>query len=268
MTPDLTACRKLASEGYNLIPGVRRLVADDLTPVGALARLADEPYAFLFESVVGGERVARYSMLGFAPRARLVGDLKQLKAIRSDGRTEILPGDPFTAVRGWHQRYRCATIPGLPRFSGGLVGWFGYDVVRAVEPLPNCPPDVLGLPDVHLMHCDTVLVFDHSFNHLLLITHLDLSEGQGVEAAYGRAQRELDALQRRLEAPLAIRLVEPQPAVQPEYRMHTPPAVFHDSIRKIQEYIKAGDAFQVVLSQRMSQDFPASPLTLSGTTCR
>lgn len=259
MSPDLAACRALAADGANLIPVVRRLVADDLTPVGALSRLADEPYAFLFESVVGGERVARYSMLGVAPKARLVGDLTTVKLIRADGSAEILPGDPFSAVRAYHHRFRPAAIPGLPRFSGGLVGYWGYDVVRAAEPLPDCPPDRLGLPDVHLLHYDTVLVFDHSYNHLLLISHLDLSEGHSVDAEYARAQRDLDQLQRRLETPAPVRLVEPQPAVEPEWLAHTPVAAFHDGVRTIQEHIRAGDSFQVVLSQRLTTPCHVSP---------
>jgi anthranilate synthase component 1 len=259
MTPDLAACRKLAAEGFNLIPVVRRLVADDLTPVGALGRLADEQFAFLFESVVGGERVARYSMIGVQPRARLVGDLTQISLIGSDGRCERLDGDPFSAVRAYHRRFRVATMPGLPRFTGGLVGYWGYDTVRAAEPLPDCPPDRLGLPDVHLLHCDTVLVFDHSFNHLLLISHLDLSGGRTVDAEYARAARDLDALQRRLEAPAPVRLVEPQPAVEPDWHAHTPVARFHDSVRAIHERIKAGDSFQVVLSQRLTTTCHVSP---------
>lgn len=260
MTPDLDACRALAAAGHNLIPVVRRLVADDLTPVGALARLADEPHGFLFESVVGGERVARYSMLGFAPRARLVGRLGQpVQVLHRDGRSETLEADPFAAVSTYHRRFRCAPVAGLPRFSGGLVGYWGYDTVRAAEPLPDCPPDVLGLPDLHLMHCDTVLVFDHSFNHLLLIGHLDLSAGQSVESAYGAVQRELDLVQRRLEAPQPVRLVEPQPAVEPQWKAHTPRERFHDGIRAIHEHIRAGDSFQVVLSQRLTTPCHLSP---------
>ena len=259
MTPDLATCKQLAAQGYNLIPVVRRLVADDLTPVGALSRLADEPHAFLFESVVGGERVARYSMLGVQPKARLVGDLEHITLIHADGRSEPLDGDPFSAVRAYHRRFKTAVIPGLPRFTGGLVGYWGYDVVRAAEPLPNCPPDKLGLPDVHLMHCDTVLVFDHSFNHLLLIAHLDLSDGRTVEAEYARANRDLDALTRRMEAPAPVRLVEPQPAVEPEWHAHTPVARFHESVGIIQERIRAGDSFQVVLSQRLTTACHVSP---------
>lgn len=260
MSPDLEACRSLAAAGHNLIPVVRRLVADDLTPVAALSRLADEQHAFLFESVVGGERVARYSMLGFAPRARLVGRLgSPVQVLHRDGRTELLDADPFAAVRAYHARFRCAPLAGLPRFSGGLVGYWGYDVVRAAEPLPDCPPDVLRLPDLHLMHCDTVLVFDHSFNHLLLISHLDLSAGQTVEAAYATAMRELDSVQRRLEQPLPIRLVEPQPAVEPTWRAHTTREQFHAGIRAIHEHIRAGDTFQVVLSQRLTTSCHLSP---------
>ncbi len=238
---------------------VRRLVADELTPVGILARVQDEPYAFLFESVVGGERVARYSMLGFRPRERLVGDLKQVVVHRADGGTRTLPGEPFAAVRAYAAALKSPPVPELPRFTGGLVGYLSYDTVRMAEPLPDCPRDTLGLPDLHLMRYDTVLVFDHSFNHLLLITHLDLSAGAGVDQAYDAAQAELDALQRRLEQPMPSRLVEAKPAADLVYHQHTTQAQYEASVGRIKEFIKAGDAFQVVLSQRLSAPLAVSP---------
>jgi anthranilate synthase component 1 len=262
MTPDRAACQTFADQGFTLIPVVRRLVADDLTPVGALARLQDEPYAFLFESVVGGERVARYSMLGCRPRARLVGDLQGITLHRQDGSTVALEGDPHTAVRAYAAKLTSPHLPGLPRFSGGLVGYWSYDTVRASEPLPHCPPDRLGLPDLHLCRYDTVLVFDHSYNHLLLITHLDLSGGATVADAYAAAERELDAMQVRLEKPAAMRLVEPVPGQDPVYRAHTSQADFEAAVGRIQEFVKAGDAFQVVLSQRLSAPCAVTPFQI------
>ena len=259
MTPDLAAAQQLADQGFTLIPVVRRLVADALTPVGALARLNDEPYAFLFESVVGGERVARYSMVGAVPRARLVGNLQEITLHRQDGTTEVLAGDPYTAIRNYLKPYRSPSIPGLPRFSGGLVGYLSYDTVRMMEPLPNCPPDQLNLPDVHLCHFDTVLVFDHSYNHLLLITHLDLTTGKSVADAYQAATVELDAMQARLNKPHASDLVEATPGKELSYHQHTSKDRFEAGVRRIQEYIKAGDAFQVVLSQRLTTTCQLTP---------
>jgi anthranilate synthase component 1 len=257
--PDRAAATALAADGYTLIPVVRRLVADELTPVGALARLNDEPYVFLFESVVGGERVARYSMLGAAPRERLVGDLQHVTLHRADGTQEILAGDPYAAVRSYLRRFRTPHLPGLPRFSGGLVGYLSYDTVRMMEPLPACPPDVLGLPDLHLCRYDTVLVFDHSYNHLLLITHLDLTTGVTVDQAYDRAMIELDALQKRLEKPHVSPLVEAKPGIDPTYHQHTSKERYEVGVRRIQEYVKAGDAFQVVLSQRLTASCALTP---------
>ena len=259
MTPDLAAAQQLADQGFTLIPVVRRLVADALTPVGALARLNDEPYAFLFESVVGGERVARYSMVGAVPRARLVGNLQAITLHRQDGTTEVLAGDPYTAIRNYLKPYRSPSIPGLPRFSGGLVGYLSYDTVRMMEPLPNCPPDLLHLPDVHLCHFDTVLVFDHIYNHLLLITHLDLTTGKSVADAYQAATVELDAMQARLNKPHASDLVEATPGKELSYHQHTSKDRFEAGVRRIQEYIKAGDAFQVVLSQRLTTTCQLTP---------
>jgi anthranilate synthase component 1 len=259
LAPDLAACRDFARQGFNLIPVVRRLVADTLTPVGALARLADEPYSFLFESVVGGERVARYSFLGAQPRERLVGDLQRVQLHDATGTISTLEGDPYQAIRGYVARFRTPPLPGLPRFSGGLVGYLGYDTIRMTEPLPHCPPDTLGLPDLHLMRFDTLLAFDHSYNHLLLITHLDLSTGQDVVVAWDAANRELDALQARLEQPIAVRLVEPEQGGEVTYSQSTPQKDFETAVSRIQEYIRAGDAFQVVLSQRLSATLAVSP---------
>ncbi|MBA3684992.1 MAG: anthranilate synthase component I [Planctomycetes bacterium] len=259
MTSDLERCRRQAAEGFTLIPVVRRLVADDLTPVAAIARFVDEPHAFLFESVVGGERLARYSMIGVRPVARLVGGLDGLDLIASDGTRTPLAGDPFTAVRRYLAPLRSPSLPGLPRLCGGLVGYFSYDTIRLSEPLPDCPPDPLGLPDVHLMRFDTVLVFDHSFNHLLLITHLDLTDWKTVDDAWAQATSELDALQARLSAPLAPRLVAAPEPREITYRQHTSQAQFEAGVSRIQEYVKAGDAFQVVLSQRLSAPCAVTP---------
>jgi anthranilate synthase component 1 len=259
MTPDLATCRQLAVQGYTLIPVVRRLVCDDLTPVGALARLQDEPYSFLFESVVGGERLARYSMLGVAPRERFEGRDGRVELIARDGSRRVLPGDdPFDAIRRYLAPLKAPRLSGLPRFCGGLVGYFSYDIARAYEHLPAVPPDALGLPDLHLLRCDTVLVFDHSFNHLSLITHLD-ARGD-LAAAWEAATAELDSLEARLRRPLPPRLVlQPSPAAELAYRAHTPRPVFEDAVRRIQEFIKAGDIFQAVPSQRLSAPLSVTP---------
>jgi len=261
MTPDRDTCRAHARAGYTLIPVVRRLVADGLTPVSALARLQDEPNAFLFESVVGGERLARYSFLGVRPRAQLIGDLKSVRLHDAAGIRE-LAGNPIEAVRAYMKPIRCAPVAGLPRFAGGLVGYFGYDTVRISEPLPNCPPDPLGLPDVHLMRFDTVLVFDHSFNHLLLITHLEVTNENEIDAAWDVATRELDALTARLSAPVELSLVPISAPRELAYRSHTSRADFETAVARIQEYIKAGDAFQVVPSQRLSAPCTATPFAV------
>ena len=258
MQPDRAACHDLASQGYNLIPVWRRLVCDGLTPVGALARFREEDRGFLFESVVGGERLARYSMLGVRPREELVGDLEQVVVRREGQPDEVLGGEPFAAVRSYMQRFVTPDLPELPRFTGGLVGYFGYDTVRLVEHLPNIPPDPLGLPDLHLMRFDTVLVFDHSFNHLLLITHLDVSS-QDVDAAYAAAEAELDQLVAELEQPLPPRLVAPDRAEPLAYTSHTSREDFEAAVAGIQEYIRAGDIFQAVPSQRLSAQVDVSP---------
>ena len=237
---------------------VRRLVADDLTPVSAMARLQDEQYSFLFESVVGGERLARYSMLGVSPRERLTGTLQRVTVHKADGEREILSGTPYEAVRGYMAQFKTPELEELPRFSGGLVGYFGYDTVRMVERLPNIPDDKLKMPDIHLLRFDTVMVFDHSFNHLLLITHLDLRDGASLDMQWDHA-KELDVLQSRLAQPLGPKLVDPQPTQALDMIHHTPREQFENGVRKMQEHIRAGDIFQGVPSQRLSAAIEVSP---------
>ena len=242
-----------------MIPVVRRVVADDLTPVGALERLQEETESFLFESVVGGERLARYSMLGVAPRESLVYADGELSRRVAGEIVERLPGDPFDGIRQYMQRFRAPTDEQLPRFSGGLVGYLAYDAVRLVEHLPAVPPDPLGLPDIHFMRFDTVLVFDHSFNHLWAITHIDLSDGQALDPAFDAAVAELDQLLDRLRQPIAPRLVEPAATALPDYHHHTARADFEAAVEKVQGYIRAGDVFQAVPSQRLSAAIDVTP---------
>jgi anthranilate synthase component 1 len=253
-----------AEQGYNLLPVWRCLVADDLTPVALLRRLSSEPQHFLFESVVGGESQARYSMLGCRPRARLSGDLQQLVCRDAHGQEETLHGDPYDALRGYLARFKTPDVQNLPRFCGGLVGYFGYDCVRLVEHLPETPPDHLGLPDIDLMHIDTVIVVDHSFNHLWLIAHADISRGQNLAEAYQGALDELDALQARVVAPLELAPVDAEQSYarvdMDQITKHTSRETFEASVQRLQEHIAAGDIFQAVPSQRLSAPCDATPL--------
>ncbi len=249
-------------QGYNFLPVMRRLVADDLTPVGVLGRLRDQPNSFLFESVVGGESQARYSFAGYAPSERLVGDLNSVSVTRADGSTEVLAGDPYAAVRTYMTQFKTPRIDGVPRFSGGLVGYFGYDTVRLLEQLPDMPEDVLGLPDLHLARYDTIIAFDHSFNHILLIAHADLRHGEALEDALAAAEARLDTVEACIQEPAALGLIHPQAATPLTYTQHTTRERYEETVCACQEYIKAGDIFQVVPSQRLSADISTTPFQI------
>jgi len=242
-----------------MIPVMRRLVCDDLTPVGAMLRLRDEDYGFCFESVVGGERLGRYSFLGVAPRERITVRDGTVELHQPGGASQPLEGDPYAALRAYLTQFRSPGLPGLPRFSGGLVGYFGYDAARWVEHLPDVPPDPLGLPDLHLMRFDTVLAFDHSFNHLVLVTHIDCNQTADVAEAHAEAEQELRELDRRLRWPSAPHVVEPPRAASLDYRRHTERADFEAAVERIKEYIRAGDVFQAVPSQRLSAPLDVDP---------
>lgn len=261
MPQDINAA-ELIAEGYNCIPVMRRLIADDLSPVSALSRFSDEPYSFLFESVVGGESLARYSILGIKPVERLVGDLKHVQVVDQSGQQRQLDGDPYSAVRNYLAKIKRPQIAGLPRFCGGLVGYFGYDVVRLLEHLPDMPDDQLGMPDIHLMRFDTVLVFDHSFNQLLLVTHMHVDNIEQLTEAQKQANQELDQVEARLQEAIAPRLVHDLPNPEINFTSYTKQEDYEAAVSKGKEYIKAGDIFQFVPSLRLAMETKASPLQI------
>ena len=255
---------ELASQNYNRIPVVREVLADLETPLSSYLKLARGKYSYLFESVQGGERWGRYSIIGLPARTVLKVTGKQVE-VECDG--EVIESchvdDPLDYVEQFQQRYRAPDLAELSRFNGGLVGYFGYDCVRYVEPrlADSCPPDELGMPDILLMVSDEVLVFDNLAGKLILIVHVDPSEA-GAETA---AQQRLDQLEQRLLTPLpdlgAVSLGG-EDACEQAFTSGYGQAEFEATVDKAKDYILAGDCMQVVPSQRLSADFHAEPLNL------
>ena len=254
--------RALADEGYNRIPLMREVLADLDTPLSTYLKLANGPYSYLFESVQGGEKWGRYSIIGLPCRTvlRVAGDMV---SIETDGELEahFATDMPLAAIEAFRERYRVPQVAGLPRFTGGLVGYFGYDTVRYVEPrLAHCPaPDPLGVPDIVLLVSDEVVVFDNLRGKLYVVVHADPEQ----DDAYESAQRRLAALVRQL------RQATPQYPAGTAQRVSETDFIsgftregFEGAVRRAKEYIVAGDVMQVVLSQRLSVPFRAPPLDL------
>ncbi len=267
-TPDLAAVEALVrDQGVNCIPIFREMLADLETPVSAYLKLVGRGgQGFLLESVEGGERVARYSFIGADPLRTLRLHNGILQRTDADGTTVERPfTDPLHALDAELADYRTAPVPGLPRFSGGAVGYLGYEAVRYFERLPVPPRDALGLPDGVFLLADTLLVFDHVRRRVLAVAHvLPDACGGDVATAYSAAEAKIAGLLRRLRAPLP-----PPPLANdhPEYfdaapTHNTTQAAYEAKVRRAKEYIAAGDIFQVVLSQRLDRPTAADPFTI------
>jgi anthranilate synthase component 1 len=260
MTPE--RFQQYAREGYNRIPVARQVLADLDTPLSAYLKLADGPYSFLFESVHGGEQWGRYSIIGLPCRTVIQVYGNAVTETR-DGETlqAVEAADPLKWIEDYGSRFKVPAIPGLPRFTGGLVGYFGYETMAYIEPrLKTDKPDPLGNPDVLLMVAEDVLVFDNLSGKLLIVTHADPAEAD----ALARAETKLDGLAHALRE---NRL--PQRPQRPPTEVHEADFVsgftqkgFEDAVRRVKEYIVEGDTMQVVLSQRLSIPYAASPLDL------
>jgi anthranilate synthase component I len=261
--PDRRELRALARRG-NIVPLVRRLSADTLTPVLALRKIAARArHAFLFESVVGGEKIARYSFLGCDPFLTFVCRGNEARTIEGRKRERWTTTDPFADLERLLSRFHPVPVPGLPRFSGGAVGYFAYDAARYVERLPPPPRDVLGLPDFYFMFFDAMLVFDHVTNAVDVIAHARLDEAP-PRVAWDRAAARIQALVRRLAQPVPELQFDVAPRGEPKmrFRSNTSRAAFEAAVRRAQAYIRAGDVFQVVLSQRLRARTTKDPFNI------
>ena len=255
-----TEFEQLAKQGYNRIPVVLTVSADLDTPLSVYCKLARRSGSFLLESVVGGERLARYSYIGIGSRITLKASGKHV-TVTQDG-TVIEHGgdaDPLEFVRGFLRRYNIAPITGLPRFHGGLVGYFGYDTVRWIEPRLAAgwlKPDSIGCPDMLLLLCEELAVVDNLTGRLHLVVYAD----PGRVAALRDAHRRLDELLALLRSPLQMP-IETNPAQGP-VQSNFAAKGFERAVARAVEYIAAGDAMQIVLSQRFTQAFAGSGLSL------
>src|SRR4051812_2801825 len=262
------------AKGASLVPVYRQLVGDTLTPVSAFCKIQEGEWSFLFESVVGGERLGRYSFLGSGPflRFQAHGNCVQIQVPRPDNPSawttqELEHADPLRLLEERLAGYRAPHLPGLPRFTGGAVGYAGYDTVRYVERLPNPPKDDRGLPDLCFAFYDRMVIFDHINKTIAAVAHAHVDPSD-LRRCYQTACDRVDRLVERLQqgvADLQLTDVAPVGEVSRPYRSNFEPAAFEAAVAKCIEYIKAGDAFQIVLSQRLQTDTKARPFDIYRT---
>lgn len=258
--------KSLASEGYNRIPLIAEAFADLETPLSLYLKLAYSKdggkYSFLLESVVGGERFGRYSFIGLPARTLL-----RASGFGADAKTEVVTdgqvvetaaGNPLDFIEAYQKRFKVALRPGLPRFCGGLAGYFGYDAVRYVEKKleASCPPDTMGLPDILLLQCEELAVIDNLSGKLYLIVYAD----PGQPEAYSRGKQRLRGLKDQLKYSVAAPVVKPTESHPPQRDFAK--ADYLAAVDRAKELIAAGDFMQVQVGQRIHKRYTESPLSL------
>jgi anthranilate synthase component 1 len=254
--------------GAACVPVYRQLTGDALTPVSAFRRIERSAPSFLFESVIGGEKVGRFSFLGTEPFLRFEARGSEVTVIDMRGPGEPLrftSDDPFRDLQNLVERYHSVQLPGLPRFTGGAVGYASYDAVRYTERLPNAPPDDRGLPDLSFAFYDRMVLFDHIRKTILVVAHAHLEQGLSPRAAYDRACERIDELVERLAESgpeLSLTDINTDGPVHLVPRSNFTREAYEAVVRHCQEYIKAGDIFQVVPSQRFELETKAAPFDI------
>ena len=252
--------RSLAAHG-DLIPVSRDILADMETPVSAFLKIHRGPYGFLLESVQGGERWGRFSFLGTQPARvlRIRGQALELETPGA-GTERRTTRDPLGELQRLLGEHRVVSVPGLPRFVGGAVGYLGYDTVRAFERLPVLAEDDLELPDLSMLLVHDVLIFDNVAQTIRVVSHADLRGGVDPDAAYDAAVSRIDELVARLDTRA---VTPPAPPVPPgEPRANLTPEAYQRLVERAKEYIRAGDVIQVVLAQRFEMPLAAAPFNV------
>ena len=258
--------KSLASQGYNRIPLMLEAFADLETPLSLYLKLAHSKdggkYSFLLESVVGGERFGRYSFIGLPAhtlvRASGFGEQAKTEVVRDGVVVETATGNPLDFIDAYQKRFKVALRPGLPRFCGGLAGYFGYDAVRYIEKKleTTCPPDTLGTPDILLLQCEELAVIDNLSGKLYLIVYADPAQPE----AYANARKRLRALKEQLQYSVSAPQVRPSQGHPAEREFAK--ADYLRAVEKAKDLIAAGDFMQVQVGQRIKKRFTESPLSL------
>ena len=249
--PQLNDFKKLARKG-NLIPVYAEIFADMETPVSAFRKI-ESKYSFLLESVVGGERLARYSFLGSDPSVLFISKDNRVEIIRQGKKSAFTAKkDCLLALKDFMTEYKPVEVPGLPLFSGGAVGYLSYDMVRYFEDLPEKNDDDRNLPDAAFMITDTLLVFDH-IKHTIKVVANVLVKGS-AEKAYKKGVESIEKLVEKLKKPAKDSILSGRAANKTSAALvsNTSENKYVEMVKKAKEYIKTGDIFQVVLSQRLS----------------
>ncbi|HIA59509.1 MAG TPA: anthranilate synthase component I [Gammaproteobacteria bacterium] len=255
--------QQLAAAGYNRIPLVREVLADTETPLSTYLKLGSGLHSYLFESIQGGEKWGRYSIIGLPCNTilRVIGDRVTVEA---GGKVveESSGADPFAFIAEFQSRYRVAEIPDRQLFAGGLVGYFAYDSVRYVETSMGPAPgeDQIGTPDILLMLSEEVVVFDNLRGTISFIINVDPSAKQ----AYENAELRLNQLQAELHKPVPLPKISTgrNSITESDFAFHFQQQQYQQAVGKIKDYIVAGDVMQVVLAQRMSVDFSGDPVNI------
>jgi anthranilate synthase component 1 len=272
LKPSFDEFCRLRATGHNLVPVWTELAADYETPVSAFQKLNDGGPCFLLESAESSEQIGRYSFLGAGERLEIRARGREISIREAGGEFVTRPladdcRDPLAELEKVMARYRPAKVEGLPVFAGGAVGFLAYDMVRFFEPtVPPPPPDPLGLPDMVFLITDTLVIFDHRFRKLQVLTSVFSGDGESDEAAYETARGKIDGIIAKLAAPMTVAplslMTEP---AETEPRSNTTREEYEAMVLAGKEYILAGDIFQFVPSQRFEADFTGKPIDLYRT---
>lgn len=264
ITPAVTTINQaefnaLAAQGYNRIPLVLETFADLDTPLSLYLKLANQPFSYLLESVQGGERFGRYSIIGLPAKIRIEAHGFDVQVIENNAVVESHENvNPLDFVKSFQARFKTPPYAGLPRFTGGLAGYFGYETIRYIEKrlAKTSKPDAIGTPDVLLMVSEEIAVVDNLSGKLYFIVYANPTDANAYEKARNRLSELIQMLRKTADIPTASASASTQAAS--EFGEEN----FKAAVKKAQSYIIDGDIMQVVLSQRMSQEFTAPPLSL------
>ncbi len=255
--------KQLKDEGYTHIPFQREVLADFDTPLSTYCKLARQPFTYLLESVQGGEKWGRFSIIGLPNSTRLEVYEKTIRILKSDTVVEEWQSeDPLADIKAFHEKFRVPSFEAMPKFTGGLVGYFGYDTVRYIEPTlaAGRKSKENEIPDICLMVSDEVVVFDNLSGRLFIVIYVDVTQGENRETGI----RRLNELAKQLKAPIPSRpaLSLKEEANEVDFESAFGQTGFENAVEKSREYILAGDVFQVVLSQRLSAHYKGDPIDL------